>query len=422
MTVTPMIEIPLLPHQYSMIEDTESKTISCVAGLGSGKTTGAVYKALDLSRRNPPTAPGVILLPTYPMARDVARPAIDSALAALGMTEGVDYEFNKSDSNYFIDFDGNGSRREIRLRNGESGHRLAGSNLGWAVIDEAGQQKSDVLAMIAARIRHPDAVNHGTAQLILCGTPEGFNAFYRMSTDNKTRLIKARTTDNTYLGPDYIERLSYFSDEEKERYINGEFVALSGSVYTVKRDMHVRPCANPGAGRVYMCCDFNIGCMAWVLVRELKGELHAFSEIVGENRNTLEMTDVAVAHLAAYNLTPADVTVICDAAGAARQTSASMADTIILRQQGFRVNHPARNPPIKDRVYAVNAALKDRRLYFDPNGVPNTLAAFEQQGLDRYGMPDKSAGHDHYTDAVGYGCHWLRPVAMPRANNTIFYH
>ena len=414
------IEIGLLPHQHKLLSDNESRTISCVAGLGSGKTTGAIYKALDLCRRNPPNVPGCILLPTFPMVRDVAKPALDEALLSMGMTEGVEYTYNKSDQNYFIDFYGDGQRREIRLRNGESGHRLAGSNLGWAVVDEAGQQKEDVLSMIAARVRHRDAFRGG--QLVLCGTPEGFNAFYRISTDDKTRLIKARTTDNKYLGPAYLERLAYFTDEEKERYINGEFVALSGSVYSLQRDKHVRPCINPTAGAVYMCCDFNISCMAWVLMRELKGEMHVFGEIVGENRNTLEMADIAVGHLAAFNLTPNDVTVVCDAAGAARQTSASQADTIILRQHGFQVRHPSKNPPIKERVYAVNAALRQGRLFFDANGAPNTLAAFEQQGLDRFGMPDKSSGFDHFTDATGYGVHWLKPVRMPRANGTVFYH
>ena len=38
------IEIGLLPHQHKLLSDNESRTISCVAGLGSGKTTGAIYK------------------------------------------------------------------------------------------------------------------------------------------------------------------------------------------------------------------------------------------------------------------------------------------------------------------------------------------------------------------------------------------
>ena len=228
-----MMQSDLLPHQYSLVEDAESPVISCVAGLGSGKTTGAVYKALHLAAMNPSHVPGVILMPTFPMARDVARPAMDEALERLQ----VAYEFHRSDFNYFINL--NGARREIRIRNGESGHRLAGSNLGWAVIDEAGQQKDDVVKMIAARVRHPDATHK---QLVLCGTPEGMdNSFYHISTDRGTRLIKARTTDNTFLGEGYMRYLSYLSDEEKERYINGEFIPLTGSCYKVPEE-NIRHC------------------------------------------------------------------------------------------------------------------------------------------------------------------------------------
>jgi len=71
------MQVNLLPHQFEMISDTTSPLISCVAGLGAGKTTAACYKALHLAQMSPPHVPGMICEPTYPMCRDVLKPTMD---------------------------------------------------------------------------------------------------------------------------------------------------------------------------------------------------------------------------------------------------------------------------------------------------------------------------------------------------------
>ena len=411
------MQVNLLPHQFEMISDTTSPLISCVAGLGAGKTTAACYKALHLAQMSPPHVPGMICEPTYPMCRDVLKPTMDRILEELE----IEYDFHASHYNYHVRI--GGGVREIRVRNGQDPQRLAGSNVGWAILDEAGQQKEETFKIANSRVRHKDSK---CRQLILVGTPEGFNYFYQISEAQKresTNTIRAKTTDNHFLPDDYMDRLEHFSEEERLKYIEGQFIAAGGRVYShFDRVKHLRPCANTRDGSIYMFCDFNIGNMHWVFARELKGEVHVWGELIGVNRNTIDQSQEAINYLAAHGVQPHDCTVICDAAGGSRQTSATMSDVLILRQAGFSVKHPAKNPAIRDRTYSVNQALAKGFLLFDPNGAPFTVLSFEQQGFDAYGMPDKRSGHDHACDAVGYGIHFLQPIKMPRANHVQYYH
>lgn len=411
------MQVNLLPHQYEMISDTDSPLISCVAGLGAGKTTAACYKALHLAQMSPVHVPGMICEPTYPMCRDVLKPSMDRILEELE----IEYTFHASHYNYHVRI--GGGVKEIRVRNGQDPQKLAGSNVGWAILDEAGQQKEETFKIANSRVRHPDSK---CRQVVLVGTPEGFNYFYQISEAQKletTNTIRAKTTDNRFLPSDYLERLGHFSEEERKKYIEGQFIAAGGRVYShFDRSKHLKPCDDNKAGQTYMFADFNIGNMHFSFARYLSGQIHIWGELIGVNRNTIDQSIEAVNYLAAHGISPGDVTVICDAAGSSRQTSATMSDVLILRQAGFDVKHPARNPAIRDRVYSVNQALAKNLLFFDPNGAPFTILSFEQQGFDAYGMPDKRSGHDHATDSCGYGVHFLKPIKMPRANHVQYYH
>ncbi len=230
------MQVKLLPHQFDMIADTKSPLISCVAGLGAGKTTAACYKALHLAQMNPSHVPGMICEPTYPMCRDVLKPTMDRILEELE----IEYEFHASHYNYYVRI--GGGVKEIRVRNGQDPQRLAGSNVGWAILDEAGQQKEETFKIANSRVRHADSK---CRQVILVGTPEGFNYFYQVSEAQKletTRTIRAKTTDNRFLPDDYLDRLGHFSDEEKQKYVEGQFIASGGRVYShFDRSKHVVP-------------------------------------------------------------------------------------------------------------------------------------------------------------------------------------
>jgi hypothetical protein len=95
-----------------------------------------------------------------------------------------------------------------------------------------------------------------------------------------------------------------------------------------------------------------------------------------------------------------------DASGGNRSTNASATDISILESYGFTNMSPRSNPPIKDRVSAVNALLKNGkgevRLAISPC-CRTLIECFELQAYDeRTGEPDKQNGYDHLLDSLGY--------------------
>lgn len=99
-----------------------------------------------------------------------------------------------------------------------------------------------------------------------------------------------------------------------------------------------------------------------------------------------------------------------DAAGRARDTrGATVSDYTIIKDHGFTIKSKPKNPPIKDRVSAVNLAFEQNRLFVDCDACPNLAEALEQQTY-KNGLPDKSSGIDHVLDALGYLVSYMFPV------------
>ena len=86
--------------------------------------------------------------------------------------------------------------------------------------------------------------------------------------------------------------------------------------------------------------------------------------------------------------------------------NASESDLSILRQNGFTVRVGTHNPAVRDRVLAVNSMLLndkgERRWKINTDRCPKLTESLEQQAYDTNGEPDKTTGHDHPNDAVGY--------------------
>jgi hypothetical protein len=94
-----------------------------------------------------------------------------------------------------------------------------------------------------------------------------------------------------------------------------------------------------------------------------------------------------------------------DASGGNRSTNASQTDIQILEQYGFSNQSPRSNPPVRDRVAAVQALLENGkgqvRLTIAA-GCRKVIECLELQSYNEKGDPDKDAGYDHMNDALGY--------------------
>ena len=92
----------------------------------------------------------------------------------------------------------------------------------------------------------------------------------------------------------------------------------------------------------------------------------------------------------------------------------------MLKQAGFTVIAPAANPPVKDRINAMNAmfcnAQYERRYLVNPFTCPTYADGLEQQVWAANGEPDKTQGNDHANDAGGYFIHRDYPIIKPAIN------
>ena len=89
-------------------------------------------------------------------------------------------------------------------------------------------------------------------------------------------------------------------------------------------------------------------------------------------------------------------------------------DLAAVRNAGFVPHHEGANPIVRNRIAAVNRALRNRRLSLDESGAPETTRALREHSRDKRGDPQKiwrpkDFQCDHYCDALGYMVWGLMP-------------
>ena len=375
-----------------------------VAGYGSGKTYIGALRSIYLSYINSPL-PGMYVSPTHGLAEKT----IVLTLKEIFQRSDIDYVFNQNKGEFRIyNWDG-----VIWIGSGDKPNSLRGPNLSWAGIDEPFIQKREVFEQMTARVRHPDAVR---SEIFLTGTPEELNWGYQLVNDSKIDVgtVNASTLDNPHLPKEYKDSLlAAYSKEQVDAYVHGKFVNLTqGRVYKdFDREKH---CLNRetegweiGAGM-----DFNVDAMSCEIFAFTKKEIHVFDEIRLKNSGTYDMAEKLQEKYPGIKIFP-------DSSGSARKTSASKSDHDILRQAGFQILSPRKNPPIRDRVNSVNRLLRKELVTF--TNCPYLIMDLERN-VYRNGEPDKSRDPEqtHSSDALGYAVNFLMPVKPRTAKNRLW--
>ena len=107
-----------------------------------------------------------------------------------------------------------------------------------------------------------------------------------------------------------------------------------------------------------LACDFNVDPCVWLALQHHRGRIFVADEIVGRNTTTQEMIEETARR--GYLRWGAGVIVYGDPAGRARSTAAGASDYQLMRDAGLtRQRVPRSHPPVRDRVNAVNARLRD---------------------------------------------------------------
>ena len=396
------IRADLHPGQLAFVDDTATQILGISAGYGAGKTRALCAKAVMLAAVNQGFI-GCVMEPTGPLIRDIWQTDFEAFLEAYD----IPYTFRASPlPEYMLHLPGGDTK--ILCRSFENWSRIIGLNLAWVLADEIDTVTPSIankaFPKILGRLRSGNVRQFGAAS-----TPEGFRWMWNTfgSDEAKQRpdrqLIKMRTADNPHLPPDFIERLEANYDPSLLRaYLDGEFVNLTtGQVYDrFARSKHVIATV-PDITRepVRVGIDFNVGNMSAVIAVRLNNGLLVIDEIAGAHDTDALAQEIRRRH------PQQQIYIYPDASGGSRSTNASQTDIQILESYGMSNQSPRSNPPVRDRVAAVQALLENGkgqvRLQV-AQGCRRVIECLELQCYSDKGEPDKDAGFDHMNDALGY--------------------
>lgn len=425
--IRPQAEFLSLPHKFR----------AYVGGYGSGKTWGG-SAILCRHAWEFPRVPLGYFAPTYGDVKDTFFPTIEEVATDWGLRCAI-----RSGNKEVHLFSGRVYRTTIVCRSMSDPSAIKGFKIGRALVDEIDLLSADDAASawrkIIARLRVRYARANGAD---VTTTPEGYRFTYRQFSravrdDNAAEqpvglaklygLIQASTRENErFLPPDYIDSLlATYPDQLIAAYIEGQFVNLaSGTVYRAyNRELNRSTETIREGETVRIGMDFNVGKMAAV-THVLRDEIpHAVEEIMGR-LDTPDMIDAIKARYWEFDEDRGEfertreIYIYPDSTGGSRKTTnASITDIQLLRGAGFKVSAPKANPPVRNRVNAMNArfcaATGERRYFVNDAACPTYADALEQQAYNDQGEPDKTQDQDHPNDAAGYFIHRDFPVVRP---------
>ena len=369
-----------------------------VGGYGSGKTHIGALRAIMLSRKNR-GIPGMYVSPSFPTARKT----IIITLKDILDRSGVRYRWREVEHSFEINSWGG----IIWIGSGDNPDSLKGPNLGWAGIDEPFLQKREVFDQMIARVRHPQA---SSRELFLTGTPEQLNWGYDvcMNVEGKYDIgaVIAKSSDNHHLPRQTILAMeAAYTKEQREAYLEGRFVNLtSGRVYKdFDRNVHMVHGEYPSLPTM-AGIDFNVDHLSAEIFKKGPNFAHFFDEFRMKNATTFDMANMLEAKYPG-------ITVFPDPSGSARHTSASKSDHDILSHAGCIIRSHRKQPPVRERVNAMNKMFLDNRITVEPNTCPELVSDFERcvwkgGDIDKKSDPART----HASDAAGYAIEYLFPV------------
>jgi hypothetical protein len=421
-----------LPHKFRAF----------VAGFGSGKTWVGCSGLAQHFWEFPGINAGYFA-PTYPMIRDIFFPTMEEVAADWGLRT-VTREGNKEVHVY----SGRQYRGTVICRSMDEPKNIVGFKIGRALVDELDVLKKEkaraAWRKIIARLRQKgDGLVNG---IDVTTTPEGFQFVYEQwvkEVREKPHLaalygmVQASTYDNeANLPDDYIESLlGSYPPQLIQAYLDGQFVnLLSGTVYH-QYDRKKNGCTDTiktgAAGQaveaLHIGMDFNVGHMAAIVHVKRGDDPRAVDEII-DGYDTPDMIRQIKERYWRYDgdqfKKTCEIRIYPDASGDSRKSvNASATDIALLKAAGFGVSVPQANPPVKDRINAMNAmfcnANGERRYRVNAEKCPHYADHLEQQIWNDKGEPDKKSGADHTNDAGGYFIHRTYPVIKPVSRITM---
>ena len=380
-----------------------------VSGRRFGKTHLAVRELCKAASKPDQTV--WYIAPTHSMAKQIVWDKLKKKLLDLRWISKI----NETDLSIKLV---NGSL--IALRSADRPDRLRGLGLNMIILDEF----QDIQSEAFYEVLRPTLSDTGGSALF-CGTPKGisnwaYDIYQQQNTDpDNWASFQYTTLDGGRVPPEEIAQARSDLDERtfKQEY-EASFETYSGQVYYNYGEHTITQEKIETPGTILVGMDFNIDPMSACVALRTETGITIFDEITIYGSNTDEMVQELRNRYRTQR-----ITVYPDPASRARKTSAGgRTDLSILVNAGFRIHTRPNHPAVRDRINAVNSALKSAdghtRLRITPN-CRNVIRSLSRQ-IYKEGttIPDNNENLSHMADAVGYLVEYIYPVVRSINNTT----
>ena len=347
--------------------------------------------------------------PSYRMSKQIVWDQLKKRLQALNWCKKI----NESEMNIWLV---NGS--QISLKGADNEQSLRGVGLDFIVLDEF----ADISPKAWQEVLRPTLSDTGGGALF-CGTPKGignwaYDLYQQANIDpSNWQSFQYTTLDGGQVPAEEIEQAKADLDERTFRQeYEASFETYTGQVYYNYGPHNIEHNKPDIHNTILVGMDFNISPMSACIAQRTDTGITIFDEIVIYGSNTDEMVREIKSRFPDKK-----IIVYPDSAARQRKTSAGgRTDLSILQNAGFECKTRPTNPPVRDRINAVNSALKSAnnqvRLKITRD-CKNVIKSLSRQIYKEGTNQPATDGLEHMADAVGYIVEYLYPVRRTSINN-----
>ena len=397
------------PHQWDFLKS-KKQINAYVGGFGSGKTYSFLHKTFinHITRKNKDgISNGWIIYPTYSLAEEVFVPPFLDILTS----KGIKFDYNVSKHTIKTIY---GNIKIFQMVKPQS---IVGVSLSYCGFDEfdISTHRYCEVAFNKALGRMRDCEN---PEIYICTTPEGMKYTYTLmveKADDNKFLVRGKTQDNVYLPKSYLKLLEKNYDKRLlKAYRDGEFVNLQQgqTYYQFNRDTNVADVQYDRGKPVRFGIDFNCDpeCAILFQLYEQQPQIRVFDCIALTHSGSGDLLTERMVSTIKQKYPNSEYVAYPDATGIRRGSSSMFSDIDIIRKGGIKVKALKSNPPVIDRVNAVNKAL-DGNLIIDTKCkalIQDLEKVVNKQGTREIDKSNKEL--THMSDALGYAVHWEKPI------------
>lgn len=393
-----------LTEAQSQVANDSSRFKVLVTGRRFGKTHLSIRELCKAAAKNPGSINWYIS-PSYRMSKQIVWLQLVDRLTQL---RWIDV---KNEAELTIRLK---NKSLIALKGADNFDSLRGVGLDFVIIDEF----QDVPEQAWKEVIRP-TLSDKQGRALFCGTPRGVGSWshelYTFALNQKNWSAFTFTTiQGGNVPPEEIEAAKQDLDPKTfAQEYEATFNTYSGTVYyNFDYSKNVKHIEEIDPGIIHVGMDFNYDPFA-VIIAQIRGnQVHVFDEIMMRGSSTDDVVNEI-----RLRYPHSRVVVYPDPAARQKKTSAGgKTDLSILMNAGFTVKVRQSHTPVRDRVNAVNAKLRnaagDRTLFISPK-CKNTIDSLQRltykEGTSQI---DKDSGLDHMSDAVGYLTDYLFPIKV----------